>query len=68
MVTTNNIDHFNKIRSLKDHGKSFTRLENKNFSQGYRYIHDNLGSNFRITEMQSSIGEYNYANLIYGRK
>ena len=56
MVTTNNIDHFNKIRSFKDHGKSFSRLENKNFNQGYRYIHDNLGSNFRITEMQSAIG------------
>ena len=63
MVTTNNINHFNKIRSLKDHGKSFTRLENKNFSQGYRYIHDNLGSNFRITEMQSSIGRIQLRKL-----
>jgi len=56
MVTTNNKNYFNKIRSFKDHGKSFNKLERKDSNQGYRYIHDNLGSNFRITEMQSAIG------------
>ncbi len=56
MVTTNNKNYFNKIRSFKDHGKSFPKLERKKANQGYIYIHDNLGSNFRITEMQSAIG------------
>ena len=63
MVTTNNKNYFNKIRSFKDHGKSFTKLENGNFSKGYRYIHDSLGSNFRITEMQSAIGRIQLSKL-----
>tara|TARA_Y100000991_G_scaffold194637_1_gene163382 strand:+ start:1042 stop:2220 length:1179 start_codon:yes stop_codon:yes gene_type:complete len=63
MVTTNNKNYFNKIRSFKDHGKSFSKLENREFNQGYKYIHDNLGSNFRITEMQSAIGRIQLCKL-----
>ncbi len=63
MVTTNNEKYFNKIRSFKDHGKSFTKLEKKDLKQGYKYIHDNLGSNFRITEMQSAIGRIQLRKL-----
>ena len=63
MVTCNNKNYFEKIRSFKDHGKSFTKLENGNFSKGYRYIHDSLGSNFRITEMQSAIGRIQLTKL-----
>ena len=63
MVTTNNENYFNKIRSFKDHGKSFTKLEKKDSKQGYKYIHDNLGSNFRITEMQSAIGRIQLRKL-----
>ena len=63
MVTTNNKDYFNKIRSFKDHGKSFTKLERMDSNQGYKYIHDNLGSNFRITEMQSAIGRIQLRKL-----
>ena len=56
MITTNNKEYFENIWSFKDHGKSFSRLQEKNLSLEYRFIHDNLGSNFRITEMQSAIG------------
>ena len=63
MVTTNNENFFNKIRSFKDHGKSFTKLEKSDLKKGYKYIHDNLGSNFRITEMQSAIGRIQLCKL-----
>jgi len=63
MVTCNNKNYFEKIRSFKDHGKSFPKLENRNLSKGYRYIHDSLGSNFRITEMQSAIGKLQLSKL-----
>ena len=63
MVTTNNENYFNKIRSFKDHGKSFSKLEKKDSKQGYKYVHDNLGSNFRITEMQSAIGRVQLSKL-----
>ena len=63
MVTTNNKNYFNKIRSFKDHGKSFIKLEKRDLKHGYKYIHDNLGSNFRITEMQSAIGRIQLSKL-----
>ena len=56
MVTTNNEDYFNKMWSFKDHGKSMHKILNTHNSLKYNYIHDNLGSNFRLTEMQSAIG------------
>ena len=63
IITTNNKDYFEKIWSFKDHGKSFSKLQENNDSLEYRYLHDNLGSNFRITEMQSAIGRIQLKKL-----
>ena len=63
MITTNNREYYQKIWSYKDHGKSFTKLKEKTNKIGYRYIHDNLGSNFRLTEMQSAIGRLQIKKL-----
>ena len=63
MITTNNEEYYKKIWSFKDHGKSLTKLNEKNTQVGYRYIHDNLGSNFRLTEMQSAIGRIQIRKL-----
>ncbi len=63
MITTNNEEIYKKIWSFKDHGKSFTKMKEKNNKSGYRYIHDNLGSNFRLTEMQSAIGRIQIKKL-----
>ena len=38
------------------------KLQEENSSVEYRFIHDNLGSNFRITEMQSAIGRVQLKN------
>tara|TARA_A100000164_G_C21715211_1_gene680174 strand:- start:375 stop:893 length:519 start_codon:yes stop_codon:yes gene_type:complete len=38
-------------------------MKEKNNKSGYRYIHDNLGSNFRLTEMQSAIGRIQIKKL-----
>ena len=63
MITTNNNYYFEKIWSFKDHGKSFSKLQENNASVEYRYVHDDLGSNFRITEMQSAIGRIQLKKL-----
>ena len=63
MITTNNEEYYKKIWSFKDHGKSFKKLQEKNSSVEYRFVHDNLGSNFRITEMQSAIGRIQLKKL-----
>ena len=62
MITTNNEKFYRKILSLKDHGKNFKKF-NKNLSTKFNYIHDNLGSNFRLTEIQSSIGRVQLTKL-----
>jgi len=40
----------------KDHGKSYLKLNKKNPKPGFRWLHDSFGTNYRMTEMQCSIG------------
>ena len=43
--------------SLKDHGKNPQKIsDGKGMPGQFRYIHDSLGSNARMTEMQAAIG------------
>ena len=56
MVTTNNENLYKKIWSLKDHGKSYDLILKQEKSDTFRWLHNSLGSNFRLTEMQSAIG------------
>jgi len=56
MVTTN--DHFlwEKMWSYKDHGKNFNSTNNHQKINGFRWVHDSFGTNWRMTEMQAAIG------------
>ncbi len=63
MLATNDKDLFEKIRSYRDHGKNIKLLENKKQNSGFRYIHDDFGNNFRLSEMQSAIGRIQLRKL-----
>ena len=56
MVTTNNEEYFNSIWSLKDHGKTLRSLKKQKNITGFKWVHDNFGTNYRLTELQSAIG------------
>jgi dTDP-4-amino-4,6-dideoxygalactose transaminase len=56
MVTTNNENYWNDMWSYKDHGKSYAAVHSKKHSPGFRWIHESLGTNWRLTEMQSVLG------------
>ena len=56
MVTTSRKKHWEFIRSFKDHGKDFDLMLNNNKTIGYKLIHNNFGTNIRLTEIQSAIG------------
>ena len=56
MVTTNNSELWKKMQSFKDHGKNFTLLETKKINTTFRWLHDSIGTNFRMTEIQATIG------------
>ena len=56
MISTNNKKLFFKMWSLKDHGKNYNNVFNKKRNIGFKWLHDNIGSNYRMTEMQAAIG------------
>ena len=56
MISTNNKQLWLKCWSLKDHGKNYNSVFFKKHKIGFRWHHDNLGSNYRMTEMQALLG------------
>lgn len=57
MVTTDNEDLAWEARSFRDHGYNVKeRLNLLELEQRLPYIHDRVGWNYRMTEMQSAIG------------
>jgi dTDP-4-amino-4,6-dideoxygalactose transaminase len=58
MVTTNNTQLYEKAWSYKDHGKSYQRVfRDPPGKPGlFRWVHETIGTNWRMTEMQAAIG------------
>ncbi len=57
MVTTDNEDLAWEARSFRDHGYNVReRMNLLDLEQKLPYIHDRIGWNYRMTEMQSAIG------------
>ena len=56
MVTTNNKNYWEKMWSFKDHGKSWSAIYEKSHPPGFRWLHETFGTNWRMTEIQATIG------------
>jgi dTDP-4-amino-4,6-dideoxygalactose transaminase len=63
MLTTNDSDLWSRAWAYKDHGKSYEAVYNRHHPPGYRWLHENFGTNWRLTEMQSAIGRLQLQNL-----
>jgi dTDP-4-amino-4,6-dideoxygalactose transaminase len=63
MISTNNKKIWEKCWSYKDHGKNYKNVFYKKYRTGFRLLHDQLGSNYRLTEMQATLGRYQLKNL-----
>ncbi len=63
MITTNCKTLWEKIWAYKDHGKSYNSVFNKEHPEGFRWVHDSFGTNWRITEMQAAIGRIQLARM-----
>ncbi len=63
MISTNIHKLWKNCWSLKDHGKNFMKVFYKKHKTGFRWLHDDLGSNYRMTEMQATIGRHQLKNL-----
>ena len=63
MVATNNEDMWLRMWSYKDHGKNWHAIHIKDQKPGFKWVHDTIGTNFRLTEMQSAIGRIQLTKL-----
>jgi len=56
MVTTNDKSLWSKMWSYKDHGKSYEAVYERKHPDGFRWVNESFGTNWRMTEMQGAIG------------
>lgn len=63
MVTTNRDDLWELIWTIRDHGKNRKELMKKTSSKSFKWLHDNKGTNMRLTEFQSAIGRIQLKNM-----
>lgn len=56
MVLFRDTEPANWAASYKDHGKNFSKMQNHCKTNEFAYVHDMVGSNYRMTEMQAAIG------------
>ena len=56
MVTTNRREWWQAMWSYKDHGKSWEAVYERQHPPGYRWVHESLGTNWRMLEVQAAIG------------
>ncbi len=56
LVTTNSDELWERAWSFKDHGKSYDAVYRRQHGPGFRWLHEQVGTNWRLTEMQSAIG------------
>lgn len=54
---------FKAAWSFKDHGKGYDSVYSKDHAPGFRWLHDNFGTNWRMTEVQAAIGRIQVARL-----
>lgn len=63
MVTTNNTDYWQRMWSLKEHGKNWHKVHETPTTSGFRWLHDSFGTNWRMAEIQAVIGRLQLKNL-----
>ena len=56
MVTTNDAALWSRMWSFKDHGKSWEAVYERPHPPGFRWLHESVGTNWRMMEMQAAIG------------
>jgi hypothetical protein len=56
LLATDDEELWQRAWSYKDHGKSYCAVYKKAHLPGYRFLHESIGTNWRLTEMQSALG------------
>ncbi len=56
MVTCDDDALWRRMWEFKDHGKSWEAVYEREHGPGFRWLHESIGTNWRLTEPQSAIG------------
>jgi len=56
MVTTNDRALWKRMWSIKDHGKSWDAVYEREHAPGFRWLHESFGTNWRMMEVQAVVG------------
>ncbi len=64
MITTNDEILWRKMWAYKDHGKSYEAVYERKHPEGFRWLHDSFGTNYRMLEMQAALGRYQLKKII----
>lgn len=56
MFTTNHHDIWERAWSFKDHGKNYDAVYTRQHADGFRWLHESFGTNWRMTEIQAVLG------------
>lgn len=63
MLLTDDPEIWERAWSYKDHGKNFRKSLGTSAGNGFQYVHDSFGTNWRMTEMQAAIGRRQLGKL-----
>ncbi len=63
MLITADKQVWKRAWSFKDHGKNWDKVYRDDQPPGFRWLHDDIGSNYRMTEMQAAIGRIQLTKL-----
>jgi dTDP-4-amino-4,6-dideoxygalactose transaminase len=64
MVTTNDESLWRNMWAYKDHGKSYEAVYEREHPEGFRWLHESFGTNWRMTEMQAAIGRIQLKRML----
>jgi dTDP-4-amino-4,6-dideoxygalactose transaminase len=56
MITCDDEALWSRMWSFKDHGKSWDAVYNREHAPGFRWLHESFGTNWRMLEIQATIG------------
>jgi len=63
MLTTNDARVWRRAWEYKDHGKSWDAVYHRQHAPGFRWLHESFGTNWRMTELQATIGRIQLRKL-----
>ncbi len=63
MLVLDDDELWKKAWAFKDHGKSWKAVYEREHQPGFRWLHESLGTNWRMTEMQAAIGRVQLGKL-----